>query len=145
MLPEVCYVWIDAMNAKVLSETQEKTAKIANILVRGFATVGITALVDEASGYQQIRDRYALQALLDKYLLQEFAAWAKRFPDDFYKEIFRLRKWQWKGMKINRPSVVGRYTNDIVYERLAPGILDELRERNPKDGKGTEKQNFSSS
>jgi hypothetical protein len=27
-------------------------------------------------------------------------------------------------------------TNDIVYERLAPGILEELEQRNPKDEKG---------
>ncbi|MCH7752817.1 MAG: hypothetical protein IH898_11760, partial [Planctomycetes bacterium] len=35
-----------------------------------------------------------------------------------------------------RPGVVGKYTNDIVYERLAPGVLDELRVRNPTDHKG---------
>jgi hypothetical protein len=39
-------------------------------------------------------------------------------------------------MRINRPSVVGKYTNDIVYQRLAPGILDELKRLNPKDEKG---------
>ena len=34
-------------------------------------------------------------------------------------------------MSIARPGVVGRYTNDIVYERLAPGILEELQRLNP--------------
>ena len=28
--------------------------------------------------------------------------------------------------------MIGRYTNDIVYERLAPGVLDELRSRTPR-------------
>ena len=32
---------------------------------------------------------------------------------------------------IKRPQVVAKYTNDFVYERLAPGVLDELRNRNP--------------
>jgi hypothetical protein len=94
------------------------------------------ALVDEATEYQPIRDKEALQQILDKYLLKEFAAWAKRFPDEFYKQMFRLRGWQWRGMKVNRPSVVGKYTNDLVYQRLAPGVLDELQKRNPKDEKG---------
>jgi hypothetical protein len=76
---------------------------------------------------------------LDAYLLKELAAWAKRFPDEFYKQIFRLRGWQWNGMKINRPSVVGRYTNDLVYERLAPGILDELKKRMPVTETGNRK------
>lgn len=39
-------------------------------------------------------------------------------------------------MKVNRPQVVGHYTDDLVYKRLAPGILAELRERNPKNNRG---------
>ena len=39
-------------------------------------------------------------------------------------------------MQINRPSVVGRYTNDIVYKRLAPNIIEELEIRNPKNSSG---------
>jgi hypothetical protein len=107
-----------------------------DIVMRGLAHVGIVALVDEATGYQEVRDKKALQEILDKYLLKEFAAWAKRFPDEFYKQMFRLRGWQWRGMRINRPSVVGKYTNDLVYQRLAPGVLEELQKRNPRDEKG---------
>ena len=36
----------------------------------------------------------------------------------------------WSGAQ--GPRVIGRYTNDIVYERLAPGVLEDLRKRNPK-------------
>lgn len=39
-------------------------------------------------------------------------------------------------MSVARPGVVGKYTNDIVYERLAPGILEELRSLNPKQDDG---------
>ncbi|MFZ3212027.1 MAG: P63C domain-containing protein [Terriglobales bacterium] len=42
-------------------------------------------------------------------------------------------------MKVNRPSVVGKYTNDLVYQRLVPGVLEELRHRNPKDEHGHRK------
>lgn len=90
----------------------------------------------EGTGYQEVRDKMALQAILDAYLRKELAAWAKRFPDDFYRQIFRLRNWQWKGMKVNRPQVVANYTKDFVYSRIAPGILEELQERMPKDDKG---------
>ncbi len=122
---------------------QHETADKLYIMMSAFAKVGIIALIDEITGYQEIRDRKALQAILDKFLRKELAAWAKTFPDEFYKEIFRLRGWQWKGMKVNRPSVVGKYTNDIVYERLAPGILKELQKKNPKDEKGQRKaKNF---
>jgi hypothetical protein len=67
------------------------------------------------------------------------ASIAKRFPDEFYKQIFRLRGWPWRGMKINRPQCVANYTKDLVYKRLAPGILEELDARNPPDESGKRK------
>ena len=39
-------------------------------------------------------------------------------------------------MSRNRYSVVGHYTNNLVFERLAPGLLTELQSRSPKNEKG---------
>jgi len=136
LLPHVCDVFLDAEDAGALAHNQKHIADQAKILIRGLARVGIAALVDEATGYQDVRDRQALQAILDQYLRKELAAWAKRFPDEFYKEMFRLKGWPMNPLKVQRPGVVGKYTNNIVYERLAPGILEELERRNPKDEKG---------
>jgi hypothetical protein len=136
LLPRVCNVFLEAADEKVLLANQRHIYERSKILVRGLAVVGITALVDEATGYQKVRDREALQAILDAYLRKELAAWAKRFPDEFYEQIFRLRGWQWKGMKVNRPQVVAKYTTDLVYERLAPNILAELETRNPRNSRG---------
>lgn len=130
-LPKMCKVWLKASKAGKLTKRQEKYAVNAEILYDGFGEIGIIALVDEATGYQEVRDRLALQEILDRYLQKEFAAWAKKFPDEFYKQIFRLRGWTWKGMKVNRPQCVANYTNDIVWSRLTPGILQELQSRNP--------------
>ena len=135
-LPQICEIFIDASAAGVLHETQTHIAAACRILHRGFARIGIIGLIDEATGYQEIRDRQTLQEILDKYLLAERAKWAKRFPDPFYQEIFRLRGWEWRGMKVNRPQVVGHYTNDIVWDRLAPGVRDELERLNPKQPSG---------
>lgn len=131
VLADLCDAVLEARKEGVLHYQQQHIATRCEILVRAFAKVGIVALVDEATGFQEIRDRQALQAILDKYLRQELASWAKRFPDEFYKQIFRLRGWNWKGMKVNRPQVVANYTKDIVYSRLAPGIISELEARNP--------------
>lgn len=133
LLPQVCGVFLDALKAGVLVPTQLHIAEKAQILIRGLATVGIVALVDEATGFQEYRDSQALQAILDAYLKKEFAAWAKRFPDEFYYHIFRLKNWEWKGRKVNPPQVVAHFTKDIVYSRLAPHILEELERRNPME------------
>lgn len=139
LLPEVCRVYLAARDAGVLLSTQVHIAERADILVRALAVIGIVSLVDEATGYQEVRDKKALSALLDKYLLQEFAKWAKRFPDSFYKEMFRLRGWQYPSVSGGKPGVVGHYTMDIVYQRLAPGLVKELETRNPKEEGGRRK------
>lgn len=141
LLPQVAEVYLKFRDActttgKSVPRQFGHIVRACDVLTRALATVGIVALVDEATGYQDVRDRQALQAILDAYLAKEFAAWAKCFPDEFYRQIFRLRNWNWKGMKVNRPQVVASYTNDFVYARLAPGILDELRERNPLNEQG---------
>jgi hypothetical protein len=134
LLPEVCDVFVKADRAKALRSDQKHIADHAHIIMKGLARTGIAGLIDEATGYQEVRDKMALQAILDTFLRKELAAWAKRFPDEFYEQIFRLRGWQWKGRTKNPPQVVASYTKDIVYARLAPHIIEELENRNPIEG-----------
>lgn len=131
MLPKICDVFLDADKNGVLLSVQKHIADRAYILIRGLAHVGIAALVDEATGYQEVRDRNALQAILDAFLRKELAAWASRFPSEFYEELFRLRKWNWESKSGHRPRQAGKDTKNIVYSRLAPGILEELEKKNP--------------
>ncbi len=104
--------------------------------MEGFATVGIIGLVDEATGYQYTRERDALATVLEAYIEKEAAAWVKTFPDEFYSELFRLRGVDPENLH-KRPGYFGSITNDIVYKRLAPAVLEELKKKNPKklDGK----------
>ncbi len=138
-LPMVCEVYLKARDANALPANQKHVAIQAEILIRALAHVGIIALVDEATGYQEVRARRALEEILDKFISTELRKWAKTFPDEFYEEMFRLRGWQYVPWSVARPSVVGKYTNDLVYERLAPGVLEELKRITPKDNKGRHK------
>jgi len=63
------------------------------MLLRGFAEVGVIALVDEATGYQRIREEKALATILEKYMARELQPWTRTFPYEFYELIYRLRKW----------------------------------------------------
>jgi hypothetical protein len=139
ILPEICDEILKLSGNYMLPIDYRKTAEQSRKLIKAFANVGVIALIDEATGYQDVRDKKALQNILDKYLSKEYSSWAKRFPDEFYRRMFQLKGWEWRGMKVNRPSVVGKYTNDIVYNRLAPGILEELKKINPADESGHRK------
>lgn len=140
VLPQVCDVWINADLAGDLRPNQLRTAEQARILIRGLAHVGIVGLVDEATGYQAERSKTALQDVFNAFLRKELAAWVQRFPDEFYREIFRLRGWNWTGMKGGRrPQIVAYYTVDLVYSRLLPDIMEELESRMPRTESGRRK------
>lgn len=136
LLPKVCEVFLKAESASALLPIQKHIAVQSRILLIGLASTGIVALVDEATGYQVVRPKDALQAYLEKLISKELAAWVKKFPDEFYENIYKLRGWTCPGMGKNRYSVVGKYTRDLVFERIAPGLLPELERKSPKDEKG---------
>jgi hypothetical protein len=136
LLPQVCEVFLQASDDNKLTKLQLHIGERARILIRGLASTGIVALVDEATGYQDIRPQQALQAYLEKIIRKELAAWVKRFPDEFYENIYKLKGWTWPGIQKNRYSVVAYYTRDLVYERVAPGVLRELEQKEPRNEKG---------
>jgi hypothetical protein len=133
ILADICDLVLAArQNGFLTSEKELIIAKECEILTRGFAKVGIIALVDEATGYQEDRARDALAEILRQFISDELAKWAKTFPDEYYRELFRLRNIRYSEFNSRRPQYIGKMTNDIVYERLAPGVLEELRKKEPK-------------
>lgn len=143
IVPAICDVWLLARQQGVLTDRQQMIAQKAEILMRGLAHVGIIALVDEATGYQDTRARDALAKILEAFIAKELRRWVSTFPPEFYKELFRLRGWRFPDLpedQRKRPVLVGKLTNDIVYDRLAPGVRKELHRLTPRDGKGRLKQ-----
>jgi hypothetical protein len=136
LLSKVCWVYHDAaMNGK-LTSSQKHIADLCEVMLRALTNVAIDALIDEATGFQEVRAKDALHRLLAAYISEELLPWAKRFPDEFYHEIYRLKGWKFNLTSAKRPMYVGKLTNQIVYEKLPPGVLDELKHKNPPDEKG---------
>ena len=138
LLPLICKVYLRARREGALYPSQHHIAERAEILVDGLASVAIIALVDEATGYQAVRHDRALAKILEQYIAPELREWVKTFPDEFYTQMCRLKDWG-DPTGHNYPSVAGHYTNDLVYERLAPGVLEELRTLNPIMPNGSRK------
>lgn len=141
LLPKVCTVYLKARDAGKLLESQVPIAAACDILIRGFAQVGIIALVDEATRYQRDRAADALAKILEAFIAKELQPWVKTFPPDYYEQLFRLRGLKYPTFTVQRPQYFGCLTNNIVYKRLAPGVLDALKKGIPRneDGRPTAK------
>lgn len=129
IVPIICDIYLQARQENILFPNQLPIAQASEILVRSLSKIGIIALIDEATGYQAEREKDELQKLLAVYINSEFLSWAVRFHAEFYKELFRLRGWEYKG-KAKSPYV-GKITNWLTYYRLPEGILEELKRLNP--------------
>lgn len=132
---DLCTAYVDAMHAGDLQTVKQKqTAQRLYIIMTAFAKTGLVAIIDEVTGYQADRDRNALQKVLAAYISEELLPWAKRFPDEFYKQMFRLRGWEYKGKA--KPSYAGKLTNEYIYHYLPKGVLEELKNQTPKNDAG---------
>jgi hypothetical protein len=60
-----------------LSMDYNKALEQGRKLLKSFAQAGIIALVDEATEYQNFRDKNALQTILNQFLKKEHAVWLK--------------------------------------------------------------------
>lgn len=134
---DVCKAYISAKNDGVFDgDGWEKQSELADKLLAvmsAFAKTGIVALIDEVTGYQEIRKKDELQKLLAEFVRKEYLPWTRRFPNEFYEELYRLKGWDYNGNA--RTPLVGKLTNYLVYDLMPNGVLEELQRRNPVDEK----------
>jgi len=142
VLADICEAVLAARTGQKLMKQQEHIAMQCEILVRGFARIGIIALVDEVTGYQRDRASDALAKILEAFIDKELRAWVQTFPSDFYQELFRLRGLEFPKDSVRRPQYFGKLTNDIVYRRIAPGVLAKLKEVTPRTQDGRLKHKY---
>lgn len=150
VLAEVCKAVIRADEAGRLTSSQKALAAQARILLNAFAKVGVTALVDEATGFQEVRSPDALRLLVQQYIEEEKREWEKQFPDEYYDELNRVygskRLTRTGSGKViqNRPQHFAKFTRTYVYHPLENGaVLEELDKINPRiDKNGTRKARF---
>jgi general stress protein YciG len=138
LIPEVCEVWLKARDAGALNTSLLKIVERADILMRGLARVGIIALIDEATGFQYDRPRKDLEQQLEKFLAESLRQWVRTFPADYFKHLCRLRAVDLRSdMKL--PQYFGGLTNNLIYRRIAPGLLKKLKERKAERGNSRDK------
>jgi len=133
ILPRICKVYLDAREDEVLLARQLPLARASEILLLALADIGITALVDEATGYQYDRKTDALRLLLSRYIEEGLQKWLLTFPDQFFAELDRLYGNQTKKSG-KRPQYYGHFINRYVYEPIESGFVkNKLNELNIDD------------
>jgi hypothetical protein len=114
-LVDVCNIYLalekGAINqGKKLTKGQTIIANESRLALGAIAKVGLFALIDEATGYQYERERFALQKIFKLLVLEDgiFSEVKKMFPLDYYKELFEVYDVDFTAENIRRkPRFIG--------------------------------------
>jgi hypothetical protein len=152
LLPMICEVYLkfrDHLNRQIAEGEAEQRKNSTTLLkryrhiidacdhvTRGLARRGIIALVDDATGYQADKAKEEVERILQAYVAPALVPWTRKFPHEFFREVYRLLGWEYKPGQIKHPQYMGKFINKYVYEALPPGVLDELKRRLPKNENG---------
>jgi len=142
LLPNVCWVYQDALVAGKLHSNQIHIGEACKAFLKALTNYAIEDLIDEATGFADVKKRRALDRIIERYVRKDAQVWVKMFDIDFYRHIYRLNGWEFDPENNARPGVIGHWTNDI-YDRLAPGVRHELHSRVKRNTSGRPTQKLS--
>jgi hypothetical protein len=130
LLIDICDAYLVARDSgRRMTPSQERIALTADIVIRSCAKVGIIALIDEATGYQKVRAKRALQMKLQAFIADDMQEWARMFPEEFWHELARLESVHYSAR--HRPLRWGKYVMAFVYDAIDPDVGKALRDKNP--------------
>jgi hypothetical protein len=105
-------------------------------LTRALAKDGIRAMVDLATGYQADKAREDALKIIELYVAPGLMPWTRKFPHEFFREVYRLHGWEYKSGSVKHPQYMGKFITKYIYDPFPPGVVDEMKRRLPKNENG---------
>lgn len=109
-----------------LTIPQQRLLARSQVLIRFMPADSLLAAIDNATGYRRDQDRKVLHDVFRCYMTPSFAECASRFPDEFYRELFRLQKWNFAPISLFRPKYLCLLIERLVFECLPPNVSNRL-------------------
>jgi hypothetical protein len=135
ILIDICDAIIEANKRGELAAGQDTLALQAEIIIRASAKLGITALIDDATGFIADKRREQYKELFREFVREEIKLYDEpQFPDQLFNVIYKIYGLPRKTDARNHPRFFGKFIRKYIYEPLANSngaILEMLDERNP--------------
>lgn len=97
-------------------------------IMKAFSKLGITALIDEVTGYQEVRGPRELQEKARIFVSEEFRVWKKMFPEVLFEEISRLYNLEYNSDSTIRPMAIGRFIQTYIYSQFPKESITQIKE-----------------
>jgi hypothetical protein len=118
-----------ALRAGSLTKQQEPLGRRADEMLDALAGVALVALIDEATGYEEMRQHGALASLFERLLLERAATWERFWTTDLVRSLCRTYSLHQRGNVV--PEAFAGVCSWIYRVILGDELYDEIRRRNP--------------
>jgi hypothetical protein len=108
-----------------------RLVQTCDLLMRSMAKEHIVSLVDRATGYADVEIRDELTKILAQYIAPHLMPYLPRFPNEFFRQVYRIHGWPYVPGNRRMPQYVGKFINKYIYGYLPDGVLEKLQELNP--------------
>lgn len=136
VIPLVCKVFLKANAAGKLQASQIPHAQIAEVFFDACAVVGITALVDEATGFQRAREEDDLRRLMFKWVSPVMRPWMSTFPSELWPLIQKVFGWNYDPKTQQRGIAYAGFVDKYIYGEFPKDVHEELKRRAPITSSG---------
>lgn len=118
----------DEKNKKFLKDfiLQQTESKV----VKRFSDANLDKEIEKRQLLEVVADYWKIKSIGNN-IVPDPTEYEKIFPQEFYKEIYRLHGWPIPKSISSKPWIVGKYTNEIIYFRFSSEVLPFLRIINP--------------
>jgi hypothetical protein len=119
-----------ALKEGLLRRDQLHIGRNAFDILDACAEAGLVALIDEATGYQLIRDANDLEIRVNAFLRSNARDWQRLFSDDMWAEYARVYKDKWKrgDKRPPRGAMPSIIKNDIYGYVAGKDVIGVLKE-----------------
>lgn len=137
VLPEICKLYIKGMQNGVLRKNQMEIAENCVALRDALVNVAIVTLVDSVTCYMKEQPDGYVNEILTHILVRKKEKWVKTYRPRFYQELYRIFGFDVRRSQERRkPKIIGKITNEIIYKRILPGVMEELKRLVPRNEHG---------
>jgi hypothetical protein len=117
-----------------LDDRQRAIAANAVRVLQASSDLGLTALIDEATGYHYDRADETLKQRSRMLTEDELRRWEAAFPEQLWREFARLTHWE--GLPEERPRHWRNLVLELVYDYLDPDVIRWLKDNAPRPMSG---------
>lgn len=107
----------------ILTQTESK-------VVNRYSDENLDKEIEKRQLLEVISDYWQIKSI-GSNVLKKPANYEIIYPQEYYKEIYRLCGWPIPKKISTKPWIVGKYTNEIIYYRFSNEVLPFLRIVNP--------------